>query len=292
MNSFTIAQLSQFSGIKPHTLRMWEQRYQVLSPSRSSGNTRIYNNADLKRLLNIVSLTDSGHKVAELCRMPDEALGRLIKDQYDLEKEDFGNYFVFQLLAAGMTFDESSFQKTLSHCLLRFGMDVTYKNIIYPLLNRVGLLWATDMLPPAHEHFMCNLIRQKLHTAIDSLPSPRKDSSRWLLFLPEDEYHETGLLFAQYVLRKNAINAYYLGSSVPLPTLELAVGSINPDFVLLFFVHRNLPENIHAYLKEVRKSFREGRIYVCGNENVLGQVDLPQEVKWLRSIEELERELN
>ncbi|HET8803308.1 MAG TPA: MerR family transcriptional regulator [Aequorivita sp.] len=288
MNSLTIAQLSQFSGIKPHTIRIWEQRYQALSPTRSAGNTRTYSGLDLKRLLNIVSLMGSDHKVAELCSMNNEALNSLIKNLYSLENSENSNHFVLQLLSAGMDFDESSFQKIFSHCLLRFGVDGTYKNVIYPLLNRIGLMWSSDMLPPAYEHFMCNLMRQKLLTAIDSLPSPKEASPKWLLFLPEDEYHEMGLLYANYVARKNGVNTVYLGASVPLTTLGFAIENFNPDALLLFFIHRDFPEKVNAYLAEIDKLSGYRKIYISGYEKLMDQVKLTKNIQWLKNIDDLQ----
>src|SRR5690606_22249604 len=118
------------------------------------------------------------------------------------------------------------------------------------------LMWSADMLPPAQEHFMCNLIRQKLLVAIDALPLPAKTNKTWLLYLPEDEYHEMGLLFSQYVLKQKGHQVVYLGASVPLSTLGFAIERINPSYLLLFFVHYNLPENINVYLKKTRDIFR------------------------------------
>ncbi len=288
MNALTISQLAQFSGIKPHTIRIWEQRYQALTPARTQGNTRTYSDLDLKRLLNIVSLMDSDHKVSELCSMSDEALSLLVEGMYAPYFRDNPNQFVSQLVSAGMEFDERSFQKVLSHCLLRFGVEGTYRDVIYPLLKRVGLMWSADLLPPAHQQFMCNLIRQKMLTAIDSLPFPKTDSRKWLLFLPEDEFHEMGLLFAHYVLRKNGEEVIYLGASVPLDTLHVAIESVQPDCLLLFFVHYDVPENIGSYLSRIKKGFKMGRIFISGNEKLIDQISLADNIHWLKDIEDME----
>lgn len=291
MDFLTISQLAQFSGIKPHTIRIWEKRYQALTPTRTHGNTRTYSGLDLKRLLNIVSLMDTDYKISQLCSMSDEELNFLIKDLYVPQIHENPNQFVSQLISAGMEFDEPSFQKILSHCLLRFGVDGTYKDIIYPLLNKVGLMWSADILPPAHEHFMCNLIRQKILTGIDSLPFPKEHSRKWLLFLPEDEYHEMGLLFAHYLLRRNSEDVFYLGASVPLSTLQFAIENIKPDCLLLFFVHQDFPENVSSYLSEIRDFFDSGNIYISGNEKLISQIKVENKIDWLRSIEDLENTL-
>ncbi|HEY1010839.1 MAG: MerR family transcriptional regulator [Daejeonella sp.] len=289
MNSLTIAQLAQFSGVKPHTIRVWEQRYQALSPARTQGNTRTYSDLDLKRLLNIVSLMESEYKVSELCGMKDDALSELIENMYSLETNEKPNPFVSQLISAGMEFNERSFQKILSHCLLRFGVDGTYRDVIYPLLDRVGLMWSADLLPPAHQQFMCNLIRQKMLTATDALPFPAPDSRKWLLFLPEDEYHEMGLLFAHYLLRKNGEDVVYLGSSVPLGTLNVAIETVKPDCLLLFFVHYDFPGNVSSYLSDIAGIFDKGTIFISGNEKLIEQVSLIDQVTWLKKVDDMER---
>ena len=287
MNALTIAQLAQFSGIKPHTIRIWEQRYNALNPERSEGNTRIYNDMDLKRLLNIVSLMDS-YKISELCTMSDENLNESIKKLYDLEGRGGLHRFVPQLVSAGMKFNEASFHEILSHCFEKFGAFQTYTEVIYPLLNRVGLMWSANMLPPAQEHFMCNLIRQKLLAEIDALPVSSDTNQKWMLFLPEDEFHEIGLLFASYILKHKGYQVVYLGTSVPLNTLSSAIESVKPDFLLLFFVHYDFPNNVLAYLSEIKKIFDKGIIYISGNERLIRQLKLDGNVQWLENVEGLE----
>lgn len=288
MNSLTIAQLAQFSGIKPHTIRIWEQRYNVLTPERSDGNTRIYSDTDLKRLLNIVTLMDS-NKISELCNMNDEALSKLIKELYDLEGKAGLHDFVPQLISAGMDFNETLFHQTLSHCFVNFGAFQTYKEVIYPLLNRVGLMWSSDMLPPAQEHFMFNLIRQKLLSVIDALPIPSEINQKWMLFLPEDEYHEIGLLFASYILKHKGYQVVYLGASVPFSTLSSAIESVKPDFLLLFFVHHDFPNNVLPYLSKLKEIFDKGTIFISGNEKLVRQLKQERKIQWLENVDDLDR---
>lgn len=289
MNNLSIAQLTQLSGIKAHTIRIWEQRYQAFTPKRTEGNTRSYSDLDLKRLLNIVSLIDSGHKVSELCSMSNSSLNKLIEQLYINPIQEGPDRFVYQLIAAGIEFNESSFQKILSHCFLRFGVTDTYKNIIYPLLNRIGLMWSCDQLLPAQEHFMCNLIRQKILTATDALPSPKENRKKWLLFLKEDEYHEMGLLFAQYILRQRGETVYYLGASIPQSTLSSAVKSIKPDAIVVFFVHHDLPEYIQTYLAHLRKEIKNIPFYISGKEKLLAHIKLDKKIIRLQEIEDLEK---
>ena len=213
MDLFSISQLSRYSGIKAHTIRMWEQRYNALKPDRSEGNTRYYDNTQLRRLLNIVSLMEGDHKVSELCEMPDKGLFRLINEkvQNSIKTTEKAEYFISQMIAAGMSYDEQHFEKILSSCLVRYGMKKAYTEVLYPMLVRIGLMWEGDSIPPANEHFISNLLRQKLFAAIDSLPPSKATADKWLLFLQENEFHEIGLLFACYLIRLSGRQVIYLG---------------------------------------------------------------------------------
>lgn len=291
MDNFSISQLYQFSGIKPHTIRMWEQRYNALNPDRSKGNTRYYDNSQLKRLLNIVSLMNAEHKISELCSMPDKHLQDLSNNyqKKNLNVESSKEYFVSQLISAGMSYDELEFEKHFSKCLNRFGVTDTYKKIIYPLLVRIGLMWTNDVLPPAHEHFISNLIRQKLFSAIDLLPSVKSLKHRWLLFLPENEFHDIGLLFSNYIIQKAGKKVIYLGSNIPWESLVSAVSDIQPSHLLLFLVHNDLPANAQKYLKALTTNFKKTKIHLSGNENLISGLKLSNDLHWIRSVDDLEK---
>lgn len=289
MDSFTISQVAEYSGIKPHTLRIWEKRYNAVEPNRSEGNTRYYSNSQLRRILNIASLKETGWKVSELCAMTDKELFRLVEEQEKGLLDEPENYFVSQLVSAGMGYDEVHFDKIFSHCVLRYGFRETYTKVIYPMLVRLGLMWTSNQLPPAHEHFISNIVRRKLFTAIDSLPPAKNASDGWLLFLPENEFHELGLLFAHYLIRHSGKEVNYLGSNVPLRSLEKAVQNTKPAHLLLFFVHNNLPENFETYLDELRNRFHNQTIHVAAKRELVDQLKSLKEIDWLNSVDDLER---
>lgn len=292
MDSFSISQLAQYSGIKPHTIRIWEQRYNALQPSRSEGNTRFYNGTQLRRLLNIVSLTSSNHKVSELCAMPDEKLIKLLDDLNDhTPVNEHSEYFISQLILAGLNYDELHFEKIFSHCLLRFGIKKAYLEVIYPLLVRIGSMWSGNVMPPAVEHFMSNCIRQKLFTAIDSLPPSKNNGDTWLLFLPEDEFHDTGLLLAHYLIRLAGKKVIYLGGNVPMQSLKTAIKSIEPQHLLLFLVHHDQPADTDKYLKNLSSDFN-GKVYVSGNKKLIGTLKTRKNIQWLQSVEDLQQQLS
>jgi DNA-binding transcriptional MerR regulator len=293
MDQFSIAQLARFSGIKPHTIRIWEQRYGALQPHRSAGNTRYYDSQQLRRLLNITSLLEAGYKASELGALPDKKLFRMVNELLDQQAgiNNKTEYYVTQLIKAGMSYDEPWFEKIFNHCLLRFGMEDTYRNILYPMLVRIGQLWLYDALPPAQEHFISNLIRQKIYVAIDGLPAPKESSDMWLLFLPEDEFHDIGLLVANYLIRLSGRKTVYLGSNVPQSSLVNAVKELSPNNLLLFLVHQELPEEVQQYITGLSKHFSAKKIYVAGSERLTESLPNVKNVHLLTSIEDLEQQL-
>ena len=292
MDQFSISQLAQFSGIKAHTIRIWEQRYNALSPHRSEGNTRYYDNSQLRRLLNIVSLMEKDHRVSELCTLSDQELSRRVQ-AFDSLKYPKGpeEYYICQLISAGMNYDEWHFEKIFAHCLLRLGMKDSYLKILYPMMTRMGLMWSHGTYSPAYEHFNSNLLRQKLLTAIDSLPPASPTAEGWLLFLPENEFHELGLLFAQYLIKSSGRKAVYLGANLPMDSIAAAVEQILPDNLLLFLIHNDLPEGAQQYLNDLASHLRLDNLYVSGNPDLLNRLEINPPLHWLQTVDNLEQVL-
>ena len=292
MDNFSISELQQFSGIKAHTIRMWEQRYGALKPNRSEGNTRYYKGDQLRRLLNIVSLLNTNYKVSELCAMSDGKLRGLLEEQLSksIAADSAYDYFISQLIAAAMEFDEVSFNKFYSNCILRFGIKNTYVEVVNPTLIRLGLLWAKDALPPAQEHFISNLFRQKFLAATEELPISESSSETWMLFLPEDEFHEAGLLFANFLLRKAGKKVIYLGANVPYDSLTTAIKEIKPTHLLFFLVRKYDSTDDQALLSDLVKASAGSKVFVACEPNRL-EVK-PKKIKTLHSVQDLEDEIH
>lgn len=288
MSLFSISQLYQYSGIKPHTIRIWEQRYNAFKPDRSEGNTRYYNNQQLRRLLNIVGLHEKGYKISELCSMPDDRLYELVIKINKSTGNDAHEYFVSQMISAGMSYDGNYFEELFEKSLSKFGILQTYKTIIYPILVRIGLMWSSNILASAKEHFISNIIRQKILGSIDALPSVSSSPDKWLLFLPENEYHEIGLLVANYLIRDSGRKVIYLGNSVSQESVFTAINETKPSHLLVFMVHYDLPESVQEYLDALNDRFCGEKIYVSGNNKMLNQIKFPAKINWLQTIEDLE----
>lgn len=289
MNLFSISQLAQYSGVKAHTIRMWEKRYNALKPERSEGNTRYYDNSQLRRLLNIVSLLDLGlYKVSELCTMPDDRLEQLISGHNELAAES-SEYPISQLIKAGLYFDEQMFDRIWSNMLDEHGLRYAYLNIIYPVLRRVGMLWAASELPPASEHFLSNLIVRKLNSFINSLkPCDKEVGNTWVLALPEDEFHEIGLMFGNYLLREAGYHTVYLGANVPTHSISAAVEQTGARHVLIFIVHNDSPENLQQYLSDLKISASGAQLVVASDSRIRNTLSPVDGISFLSSASELE----
>ncbi len=292
MNNFSISQLAQFSGVKAHTIRIWEQRYNALTPYRSEGNTRYYDDQQLRRLLNIVTLSTAGYRISDLCVMKDEHLFKLMRSESDKQTSEAYDYYITQLVSAALSFDEVSFEKVFSHCLLRFTITGTYKQIIYPVLQRIGILWSANTIPPAKEHFISNLFRQKIFTAIDALSASSNTKQTWVCFLPEDEFHEIGLLFASYLIRSAGHKVIYLGSNVPQRSLADAVKETRATHLITFFVNNYTKQQQQEYLGSLKYTFPQKKIFIAANQSVVADLKVPGNIQIISSIEELEQNMD
>ena len=286
MSTYSIKDLEQLSGIKAHTLRIWEQRYDILKPDRSDTNIRSYDDNDLKLVLNISLLKDHGYKISEISKMSPEELSKevlLISDKH-LNYPDQ----IHALTISMLDLDEERFEKIVSTNTLQFGFENMMVNIIYPFLNRIGTLWITGSIGPAQEHFISNLIRQKLIVAIDGqLPSLRQGAKKYLLYLPEGEMHEISLLFANYIVRSRQNKVIYLGQSLPFNELNFAHGIHKPDYI--FTVITSVPgqNEIQKYVYKLAKEFPSSKILLTGYQVVGQDIDCPDNVEIITQIKYL-----
>jgi methanogenic corrinoid protein MtbC1 len=235
---------------------------------------------------------NEGYKASELGVLPDETLFNMVSEVYkEPTAQGPTEYFISQLISAGMSYDEAHFEKMFLHCLLKHGMKDTYLKVIYPVLVRMGLMWASDSIAPSQEHFNSNMIRLKLSTAIDSLPSHKTQANSWLLFLPENEFHELGLLFAQYLIRLSGKRTVYLGGNLPIQSVSDAVENTAPENLLLFLVQYNSPEETQMYLDNLSSLFPGVKIFISGNPNLIRQLSTENGIRWLQSVDDLEKQL-
>jgi len=288
--NYSISDLEQLSGIHSHTIRIWEQRYNALTPSRSEGNTRLYDDKQLKKLLNIASLNKSGLKISKICSLSEQDVDQLLNEHFSYPSDDEHlEYYISQLISHGLAFDELSFNRLLDDGITQFGLSDCYRKIIYPLLVRLGLMWRKDDICPAHEHFLSNIIRQKIFTHINNLPLAKSSSGTWLLFLPEDEDHDIGLLFANYMLKMHHHQVIFLGSKVPLDSIEKVFSTLNVDHVLLFMVKSRSETTSQKYIDQLSSLCSSAKIHLAGNGQVIGKLKNIGHINWFKTLDEFEK---
>jgi MerR family transcriptional regulator, light-induced transcriptional regulator len=289
MTTYSIKELGLISGIKPHTIRIWEQRYDLLKPLRSDTNIRRYDDEQLKKLLNVCSLMNAGMKISHIGELNQSQIAieidKIIAESFN--NESHFNSIVNQIIIATATFDEELFEKIFSNSILRFGLAKTYTNVIYPVLLKVGLMWVKSDILPAQEHFLSNLIKQKLFSSIDSLPLPKSSDQTWVLFLSVREEHEIGLLFANFILRQNGKKVVYLGSKVPYENIFNVVQKTHATHLYTFFVSKYPADYIGSILTKLRSDFKKNKICVSGKSEYLKHVELVKSVIWIKDIDGL-----
>jgi DNA-binding transcriptional MerR regulator len=263
MASYSIKELENLSGIKAHTIRIWEKRYNLIAPSRTETNIRYYCDKDLKRLLNIAILNRQGIRISEIAKLSDEELSERVVN-LTLDSGDAAHN-IEQLVIAMVDMSEVKFDRILSRYIMHEGFENAVINVIFPFFERIGILWQTGIINPAHEHFVSNLFRQKLMVAIDNImvtESPK--AKKFILFLPEGEYHELVLLFYNYLIRKSGQIVYYLGSSVPFNDVVETGKMVNPDYLFTTITALLSKDETIKYLRNLSKAFPLQKIFVTG----------------------------
>lgn len=250
VKKFSISDIEGLIGIKAHTIRAWEVRYGLVPPKRTPTNIRYYDEDDLKMLLNIVALNENGYKISKIAKMGHQQIAELVTQL----KTDWNNDAVqmLSLSNAAVTYNEEAFAEILGGCIAEMGLIKTMDLVLFPFMKRVGMLWQTGAIDPSHEHFASNLIRDRIIVEIDKADKPEnKDPKRFLLFLPEAEMHETGLLFARYLLKKCGHETLYLGSEIPYADLKKVVESYKPDYSFIVLTSLNLGKDINKIIGKV-----------------------------------------
>lgn len=286
MSNYSIKDLEQLSGIKAHTLRIWEQRYNIINPKRTDTNIRTYDDNDLKLVLNIALLKDHDYKISEIAKLSLEELSKEVLAISDKQL----NYpdQIHALTIAMIDIDEERFEKIMSTNILQFGFENTMINIIYPFLSRIGTLWVTGSIGPAQEHFITNLIRQKIIVAIDGqIIKPTADSKKYILYTPEGEFHEIPLLFANFILRARNNKVIYLGQSMPFSELQFICQHHKPD--CLFTVITSTPgqDEIQQYVNKLGDTFPDVKILLTGYQVIAQGLDLPKNTEVVNNVRQL-----
>ncbi|GAB4323918.1 MAG: MerR family transcriptional regulator [Bacteroidales bacterium] len=288
MVRFSIKDLERISGIKAHTLRMWERRYGFVVPKRTPTNIRYYDDEDLRILLNIVTLSRNGYKPGKLAGLsPGEIETKLLEVVGHDEDQRFWSD---KLLMAMVNYDVQECEAIYRDLMAHFSVYEIFTSVFYPFLRRIGYLWQADNIAPAHEHFISALIRQKLITAIDNTPAPVPARPAFLLYLSEGDFHELRLLVAAYMLKSLKFPVIYLGASMPLSSLSKLLERKIATKVLTMISYTAHTAEVEGQVKKLSERFPDIEFIIGGeiSEDFTGsEADKIKHVSTMKQFQEL-----
>lgn len=263
MHFFNIKDIENLTGIKAHTLRVWEQRYSMHLPKRKESKHRLYDNEDLKQLLRISYLYHQGWKVSKIAQLSAEKVLEEV-DRVSAEGNDY-TYFTNQLIEYAVDFDKEGFLKKLDEIIAASGFENTIVKVCYPLLQRIGMLWMTSHIIPAQEHFCSYIIQHKIIAETESLPNISSTTRQILVFCPHGEYHDLPLFYINYLLRKNGWSNIFLGANVSLPLLKQFAEAGNAEYMFLHVITNFTGLQMEDYLEVLCREFEGKKIVASGS---------------------------
>lgn len=283
---YSIKDLEKLSGVKAHTLRIWEKRYSLFNPLRTKTNIRYYSNDDLKRILNISQLNKNGLKISRIADLTEAELSKKVEELnlVRTEHEDI----IDNLIIGMIDLNENFFSKIFSDSILRIGFENTIQKVIFPFFQRIGVMWQTGGINPAQEHFISNIVRQKLIVAIDGIKLPDNHRQKTaVLFLPENELHELSLLFYNYCLKNRNYRTIYLGQTVPASNLLRIAEIIKPDIYITVFTNPFSKKVLDKFIQEISNIRGIKRVFISGRSVIDSKIKLPAFCKIFRDLPDL-----
>ena len=285
MTKFTIKDLENLSGIKAHTIRIWEQRYSFLKPSRTDTNIRYYSNDDLKTILNISILNKYGYKISHINNMSvNDVQARVAELNLAGAQQE---RIVNELIQVMVDLDIAGFEKIIDKQIAANGIEKVILRIIFPFFERIGILWQTGHINPAQEHLTTNIIRQKLIVGIDQAKPVLRLKRSFLLFLPEREQHELGLLLVYYLLKKRGAEVFYIGANVPLKDAQFVNDTKKPDFIYIHLTSTSPGFNFEKFIRQTSEKISKPKIIISGFPTHGYKKVLPKNVEFKHSLVEL-----
>ena len=285
MNRFTIRDIENLCRIKAHTIRTWEQRYNLCVAKRKQSQHRVYSSEDLKELLRVSFLYHNGHKISRIAKLSPEDIHEVVSCACNKENDEAQ---ILQLLEAGLDLDKERFERTVNCLIMRYGVDKCLVNIFFPFLQKVGLLWLSDHVIPGQEHFVSHIIRKKIILATDGLERAKdRTAPPVVIFAPKGEHHEIPLLTVNYFFRKNGHRTVYFGADLTLHTLKSYLDE-HPAALIYTHVITHINTDLDQYLGELSKAYPQHKIYISGPAgSSLGE--LPANLTIVRTIGEMQQ---
>lgn len=291
MNKFSIKDIETITGIKSHTIRIWEQRFNFIQTKRTETNIRFYNDDDLRLFLNIATLNDNGYKISEIAKMSIDEMALKIQE-ITLHKSNY-TCFIQGLSNHAISFNEKEFKKSLSSCIKKIGLEQTVMKVIYPFLQNIGILWQTGVINPAQEHFASSLIKQRLIVAIDGLKNfSIENPKKFLLFLPDGEFHEIALLFSYYILKSHGHEVLYLGQSLSINYVKDVLKAYQPDYIYSVLTNSMTEEDVHFTINLFNTHFPLNKVLLAGGKIHENDVEKCENISILKDVPDLLSFLN
>jgi len=290
-STFSIKDLENLTGIKAHTIRIWEKRYNLLKPDRTNTNIRYYDLESLQMLLNISFLNDNGYKISKIASLTKGETAEIVRNI--AIKSGSKNHALNLLKLSMLNFDQALFYSTYDSLAIEKSFKEIFYEVLIPLLSEIGLLWQTDTITPAHEHFVTTLIRQKISTNTEIYQSKNKKQSKstFVLFLPDNEIHELGLMYLNLEIISNGYQSILLGPSVPIDSLVEILGHYDKITFISYLTVKPERENIMTYIKEFEEKILKApnsELWLLGR--MIGFIDtknLHKSIKIFKNIDEL-----
>lgn len=279
MTRYSIKDLEFLSGIKAHTIRIWEKRYQLLDPARSDTNIRFYSNEDVKRILNVAMLVKNGYKISNVASFDDAKLqSEVLRQNRNLSDPEKN---IDRLILHTVNLDLQGFELLIGKIIEESGFTKAIQNVIFPFFERIGVLWQAGSIYVTHEHFVSNLVRKHLIVETARFDNRSSDKSM-LLFLPEDEMHELGLLYLNYLASSNGYKCIYLGQNVPFNDLVQLLNSHSFDYICTSFIYAVERQALEQYLVNLSRTYKN-KIIISGRQIGIHKPTLPSNVNVVKN---------
>jgi DNA-binding transcriptional MerR regulator len=286
MNKFSIRDIENLTGVKAHTIRIWEQRYGILQPKRTPTNIRYYDADDLKLALRITLLNDYGYKISRIHQMKADEMSNIIGQIND--KGFRLQLLVNELIELTLSLDTDSFEQVLDKYIESAGIEEAVETLIFGYLEKLGFMWLAERLFPAQEHLVSNIVYRKIALAIDKLPyTTDVNAPVYMLFLPEGEVHELGLLYVYYMVRKAKKRPIYLGPNTPLKDAQMVYDVRKPAYVYVHLTSVAGDFETNKYLAKISEMFTESTVYVSGRMLTHSTVSEYPNIKYLHSLKDV-----
>lgn len=288
MTKYSIEQFSQITGLSKFVLRTWENRYGYLKAERTDSKIRFYTDDLLVRALNTNYLLDNGIKISAISKMSDDDLVSKVEDiKMSDNKNSNEQYYITKFIESALEYDSVLFHQIYKDGFEEFGFVDFYKNVLLPTFSKIGIFWLTNRIAPSQEHFLSELIRQKILSSVDKHSDNTDLKSTWLLFLPENEFHDIGLLFAKFLLVFYKCEVIYLGTNVPYGSLQQITEKKNIDNILFFSVSNQSKSNLNFTIEYLERIFDKSEMYLVCNSLDIDFLTKDYSVKILNNLDDL-----